>query len=1124
MIALHKYFLAPAISFLLLAGCNRQNTLFTSLPSSATHIDFTNKLEKHKGLNILYYLYYYNGGGVSTGDINNDGLPDIYFTANNKGGNKLYLNKGNFVFEDITSKAGVAGTADWCTGSTMADINGDGLLDIYVSTVSNRYGLKGHNELFINNGVSPSPTGEGGGEVTFTEKSKEYGLDLSCYTTQTAFFDYDHDGDLDCYVLNQSHHPHANIVDTSNRHIYDSLSGDRLYRNDLNTPLKKFTDVSAKAGIYQSNLGYGLGIAIADFNNDGWDDIYIGNDFHENDYYYLNNANGTFTESGANYFGHYSRFSMGNDAADYNNDGQLDLATVDMLPPDEKVLKTYGSDENADIYKVKLELNGYQHQSSKNCLQRNNGNGNSFSETGLLSGVSATDWSWCPLFADFDNDGNKDLLITSGIVKRPVDLDYVKFVSDLKLKGLDTTDKHDEEAIKAMPDGSSHPFLYKGDGKLAFTDMSNLWGTGKMKGYFNGASYADLDNDGNLDLVMNCINSPAVILKNNAPKKNYLSIVCKGDGLNTTGIGCKAYVFQKNKTQYQQLMTTRGFESSSEPRLHFGLDSLKEIDSILIVWPAQKYQVIKTVAVNKELVVQEKNAVGIFSYNKFSPPAKEIFEDITNQFNWKWRHKENDFVDFNIQYLIPHKESTRGPKLAVGDINKDGLDDIYLCGSRGQPGSLVMQNKNGTFTEIDTALFNRFAVCEDVDATFFDADGDGDQDLWVVSGGNEMPVNILSSADRLFINDGKGNFSIAINNLPHLYENKSCVTVADIDKDGDEDVFVGFLSDPQKYGQPQSSYLYLNNGKGKFEIADNKIMNLLNIGMVTSASFTDFNNDGWPDLVVAGEWMPVKIFINNKGIFTEKDLPQSTGMWQSVYTTDINGDGYQDILAGNWGHNNKFYAGKNGPMKLFLNDFDMNGSLEQIVTYSIDGKDYPFLAKDELERSLPVLKKAYLTYSEVAGKTVDYMLYDLFKDYTELKAEVLGSSCFINDGKARLNDTAGQGNFKRTDLPDALQLAPIFSFQQIIKNSSAENGYISGGNFFDVIPYEGRYDAQPLALFNSNKLGTINYLHQPNLLSAKGQVRDIKWLHTVKYGDVMVVARNNEPLLFYSYKNNAGFF
>src|SRR5665213_1340164 len=476
---------------ILLLSCHKPTHLLTSLSSSTTNIDFQNKLEKRNLLSILYYLYYYNGAGVSVGDINNDGLPDIYFAANSKGHNKLYLNKGNFEFEDITDKAGVAGSSDWNTGVTMADVNGDGFLDIYVCAVANTHGLTGHNELFINNGNG-----------TFTESAAEYGLNFSGFSTQAVFFDYDHDGDLDCFILNQSHQPNQNIVDTSNRRKFDPNSGDRLYRNDLIHGKGKFTDVSAQAGIYQSSLGYGLGIAVGDFNNDGWDDIYVGNDFHENDYYYLNNGDGTFTESGAKHLNHYSRFSMGNDAADYNNDGQLDLITVDMLPADEKTLKTYGSDEHVDIYNQKILKNGYQNQVSRNCLQRNNGDGVSFSDVALIAGVSATDWSWSPLFVDLDNDGNKDLFISSGIVKRPVDLDYVRFISNMyNNRALNSTDKYDDIALEKMPDGASHPFLFKGDGNANFKDSSESWGTADMKGYFNGAAYADLNNDGNVDMI-----------------------------------------------------------------------------------------------------------------------------------------------------------------------------------------------------------------------------------------------------------------------------------------------------------------------------------------------------------------------------------------------------------------------------------------------------------------------------------------------------------------------------------------------------------------------------------------------------------------------------------------------
>ncbi|HEX7905743.1 MAG TPA: VCBS repeat-containing protein [Chitinophagaceae bacterium] len=1087
-----SFLITVALSSPFLSCKEKQETLFESLPSSQTHISFANNLVDHDVFNILYYLYYYNGGGVATGDINNDGLPDIYFTANSKGNNKLYLNKGNFIFEDITASAEVAGSADWCSGVTMADVNGDGNLDIYVTASSLHHGLKGHNELFLNNGNN-----------SFTESSQKLGLDFSGFGTQAVFFDYDRDGDLDCFLLNHSQKPNSNIGDTSNRHKYDAVSGDRLYRNDITTA-GKYIDVSAQAGIYQSSLGYGLGIAVADINNDGWDDIYIGNDFHENDYYYINNGNGTFTESGAKHFKHYSRFSMGNDVADYNNDGQLDVITVDMLPYDEKVLKTYGSDENPDTYKYKLMEHGYQNQYSKNCLQRNNGNGINFSETALLSGVGATDWSWAPLFADFDNDGNKDLFISSGIVKRPVDLDYVRFVSDLVMKmDIDKTREYDNQAIEKMPDGASHPFLYKGTGGLEFNDVSNAWGTDKMKGYFNGASYADLDNDGNLDLIVNCINAPALVLKNNAPKKYAVDISFKGNDQNSFGIGAKAWLFIQGKIQYQQLMLTRGFQSSSDTKLHFGVDSTRYIDSMLIVWPNQKYQVLKNVPAKGFIEVKQAEAGGVFDHAKFFPPVKQAFEDITSEVSCNWKHTENDFLDYNKQYLIPHQQSTRGPKLAIADVNKDGLEDFYVCGASGQSGQLMIQNAMGGFVTHDTAIFSPAKQSEEVDAVFFDANNDSYPDLYVVSGGNEYTDGNPQLADHLYLNDGKGNFIPAPTTIPQLLKNKSCVSIADIDKDGDVDLFVGGLVNAKQYGQPQSSYLLINDGKANFKLAGASVIKLDSIGMVTSSSFTDINKDGWEDLVVTGEWMPVKIFMNNKGIFAATDIAQSTGLWQTIYTTDVNGDGFTDILAGNWGHNNKFYAGKNGPLKLYCKDFDKNGSTEQIMAYTIDGQEYPFLAKDELERSLPVLKKAYLHYSEVAGKTIQYMLYDLFKDYKELKAETLGSCCFINDGK---------GNFTKIELPSELQLAPVFSFLPIPGNGNGS--FLAAGNFYGVIPYEGRYDALLPTLFSYDQTGRSFQL-QGNIIAADGEVRDARWIKTAGGNERLILARNNNSLLFY---------
>ncbi|MEI8059109.1 MAG: FG-GAP-like repeat-containing protein, partial [Ferruginibacter sp.] len=621
----------------------------------------------------------------------------------------------------------------------------------------------------------------------------------------------------------------------------------------------------------------------------------------------------------------------------------------------------------------------------------------------------------------------------------------------------------------------------------------------KMKGYYNGAAYADLDNDGNLDLVINPLNAKAVILKNNAPKQNSIAISFKSDSGNTFGIGAKAYLFQKDKIQYQELMLTRGFESSSDTRLHFGLGTDSLIDSILVVWPNQKKQVIKNIIANKPLVFEAKNATDNFNYNAPFKPVAPVLTDISAQVGLAWQHKENDFVDFNYQYLIPHAESTRGPKIAVADVNGDGLDDFYVCGALNQAGALMIQQKNGGFIEQDKDLFEKDKGTEGVDALFFDANGDGKPDLWVVAGGNQSPQNSSMLADKLYLNNGNGHFSKKESFMTPMLETKSCITVADVDHDGDMDVFIGTLCTPKIYGKPQNSVLLLNDGKGNFTSANANNSFFNNIGMVTSASFTDINKDGWQDLVVAGEFMAVKIFVNHKGVFTESEIPQSTGMWQTIYTTDINGDGYPDILAGNWGHNTKLWSGKNGPVKMYIKDFDNNGSVEQILCYTIDGIEYTFLAKDELERPLPVLKKAYLTYSEVAGKSVQYMFYDLFKNFNEVKAETLTSSYFINDGK---------GNFKRTDLPDDLQLAPVMSFAPMVNQQN--NSFIAGGNFYGVTPYEGRYDALYPTIFSLNKQGKAAILPEID-----GEVRDMKWIKYTNDQKILVMARNNHKLIFF---------
>ena len=1090
------YVFLPAVLFFSCSHKEEEKPLFAQLSSSQTGIHFANTLVDHDSLNILDYLYYYNGGGVAIGDINNDGLPDIYFTANSKGNNKLYLNKGDFHFEDITAKAGIAGTSDWCSGVTMADVNGDGYLDIYICAVSKKLGLTGHNRLFINNKNG-----------TFGDSAAAYGLAFEGYSTQAAFFDYDHDGDLDCFLLNQSSHSVETYGDTSLRRHGSEVSGSRLFRNELNNGQRMFTDVTKDSHIYNSALGYGLGLAVADLNNDGWEDIYVGNDFHENDYYYLNNGNGTFTESGAQHFNHYSRFSMGNDIADYNNDGQLDVFTADMLPGAEEVLKTYAGGDQLDIYNNNIIGNGFQNQYSKNCLQKNMGSGVGFSDQSLLAGVAATDWSWCPLFADYDNDGTKDLFISNGIVKRPVDLDYMKFISSADVtKQLNTTHRLDKAALDKMPDGRTNNYLFKGGADGRFSDVSHVWGINKPS-YSNGAAYADLNNDGKLDLVISNINEEAFIYKNiGSSSHHYLTLSFKGNNGNTKGIGCKIYLFAKGKIQYQQLMLTRGFQSSSEERLHFGLDTSSVVDSVLVVWTNGKYQILTKVNAGQSLALNQADAKDSFYYNQFFPLEKFLFTNVTDSIYLSWKHRENNFVDFNQQYFIPHELSTSGPKLAVGDVNGDGLDDFYACGAKDQNGTLFIQNSTEHFTATDTAVFAVDKGCEDVDALFFDADGDGDKDLYVVSGGNEAFGKASPLLDRLYTNDGKGNFTKSTNALPFIYQNKSTVCAADVDGDGDMDLFVGVRADALAYGVPQTSYLLLNNGNGKFTIADEKVVPLQNIGMITSSAFADVNKDGWQDLIVAGEWMPVTLFINQKGVFEKGKTIAPAGLWQTLSISDIDGDGNMDILAGNWGLNSKLKATKDSPLKLYVKDFDGNGSVDQLLTYTTDNKEYTFLGKEELEKQLPALRKKFLLYSSFAGKTVSEIFSNQLADALVLEAQTTSSGLCKNNG---------QGNFSFSWLPNEIQEAPVFSFLSDDVNSDGKKDMISGGNFYGVLPYEGRYDAGwgDILLNQNNK----NYRWLSPVKSGwlvRGEVRDIKKIKT-QNGYLYAVARNNDSLVFF---------
>ena len=1114
-------------------SCNSDaDKLFETLPASETGIDFVNRSLDKKDFNIFNYRNFYNGGGVAIGDVNNDGLPDLFLTSNFEA-NKLYLNRGGMKFEDVTTKAGILGKKFWSTGVTFADVNGDGLMDIYVCNSGSRD--ERGNQLYINQGVRPS--GVKGGIPVFAEKAAEYGLADGGFSTHAAFFDYDHDNDLDMFLLNNSFTPMDRLGYANLRETRDKLGGDKLFRNDSPPRPRRgsfadagsspfggrgaiFTDVSAEAGIYGSLIGFGLGITIGDVNNDNWPDIYISNDFYERDYLYINQKNGTFKEDIENQMGHTSLASMGADIADVNNDGNLDIFVTDMLPDDDYRLKTTTSFDSYETNKLK-ESRDFFFQDSRNMLHLNNGNG-TFSEIGRMSGTSATDWSWGALLFDMDMDGRKDVFVANGILKDLTDQDYVAFLADNPdlQSMIEGTKKFDyKEYVNKM--GSSplpnYAFRNTGDG-MQYENKAAEWGLGEP-GFSNGSAYGDLDNDGDLDLVVNNNNAPVSIYKNTSVEKrkiNFLRVRLVGSGRNGNAIGAKVYVHRKGtngqpETQYLQQMPNRGFQSSVDLTMVFGLGDNPAIDSLTVIWPTDKKQTIRTPKANTALTLSEKNANQTATFAPSSTPAVPLFTDVTGPVKLDYVHTENDFVDYNRDGLMKQMLSREGPALAVGDVNGDGLDDVFLGGAANMPRSLYLQQATGTFAAQKQPFLLDAIYSEDVAATFFDADGDKDLDLYVATGGNEFEEP-SSLNDRLFRNDGTGNF-VWDKTQPRTGENNSCVVAADFDRDGDQDLFVGGRMVSGQYGKNPDQLLLVNE-KGNFRKATAELMPFSKeIGMVKDAVWADVDKDNYPDLVLVGDWMPITILKNKAGKGFERldseTLAKTGGWWNCIRAADLDNDGDLDFVVGNLGLNSRMSASENEPAHLYGNDFDRNGSYEQIITcfrpFGTEGerRECVMALKPDLQKRIPSIKTKYIKHTNYAKASFE----DIFsaqqrEGMTVQTVQTAETSIFINEGA---------GAFSLKALPLQAQTSPIHGILTGDYNHDGKTDILLTGNFFDVLTEIGRYDANyGLLLLGDNKLNfTVTKSEQTGFL-VRGQVRRMQPVRGANGNQFVVLAKNND--------------
>lgn len=1093
--------------FLLIVSCKKEKdqseskTLFNQLGAIRTNINFENELEYTEDYNTYTYRNFYNGAGVGLGDFNNDDLLDIYFCGNLVD-NKLYINKGGFKFEDITEKAGVACPDVWSTGVSIADVNGDGWLDIYVCKSGDPARGYRYNELFINNG-----------DLTFTEKAKEYGIADLGLSTHASFFDYDRDGDLDCYLLNNSFQSEATYdIVAGLREVRDTLGGNKLYRNDGN----HFTDVSQEAGIYGSKIGFGLGASVGDFNRDGWMDMYISNDFFERDYLYINNHDGTFIEALEKQLRETSFGAMGADVADINNDAFPDIFVTEMTAEGNVRRKTKALFENWEQYQMKVER-GYFHQFARNVLQLNNKN-NSFSEIGRYANVSSTDWSWGALIMDLDNDGWKDLFVANGIYKDLLDRDYLEFFSNPELMRsmIQTEEEAIVEIINQIPSEKIPNYVFHNNKDFTFTNKAEEWGLGAPS-FSNGAAYGDLDNDGDLDLVVNNVNMPSFIFKNGTREKsgtNFLTLDLNGAGKNTSAVGAEITLHYDGKISYQETLPIRGFKSTVDNRAHFGLGNAQNIDSIIIRWPSGKRTASYNIAANQFLTLHE-DELQPDTLGEETAKKTTLFKELVINNGDGIYHTENEFVDFNRESLIFNMLSNEGPAIAVADVNRDGKDDFFLAGAKGSPGRLFIQLQNGDFGETNQNVFSADSLSEDTDCAFFDADGDGDFDLYVTSGGNEFPQSSSALRNRLYLNNGAGMFSKSDQMLPTArYESSSCVKPADFDKDGDIDLFVGTRLLPFSYGVPVNGYLLENDGSGNFSNASaTKAPELSEIGMITDMAWADVDVDGDLDMVIAGDWMPVKVFINDEGTFTDQSekfgLANTEGRWNVVESKDLNNDGYTDFVLGNHGQNTFFKASAEQPVTMFVNDFDMNGSVEQVICTYSDEKLYPVAMKDDLVKQIPSLGNKYPKFEDYKDQTI----YDIFSEEVleravKLVARNMQSSVLMNSGGK---------SFEMKALPARAQFYPVYALLANDFDGDGNCDILAGGNQRRAKPETGIYDAG-FGLFMSGTKNE-NWIPVPPDVSgifSEGEMRDIK-IVTINDQRAVVIARSNDKLQFYKY-------